>query len=340
MQRPVVSHFFAKPSQSPKGKASPRQPSIITLSDSEDGGSIQDEDELRVVGNRSSGVGAKKRKSPPALTREGNHDGEKKVKMAPLFERAKDTQISDKKEKEASGEAAKKLQRWKFAPSESLAQPPITGESSPGLPDLPGMSKHFSKSLETQRAEVRRKLLGGATRVRQYSIENDEGESMHSMNQDEEMQDRDAEEEETVPFASTSYSKIPSKDKGKAEEKTAPVAMVGSRFSKFVARSKGTSTVKGKKSNIAANLNAKDATLKYTPLEQQVLDIKAENVSRGCIGCHIYIAAAAKSLNRLSRILSSLSKSATNTNSLERMPKSPLGSSTLLASCRSTFTLL
>lgn len=295
--KPVVSQFFTKPAKTSASASTSnarpapvqaknglqKQPSIISLSDDDD------DDELQVLE-----VPSKRKAESPATGPKGKSKDEqgkpaKKVKVAPLFEKTR-ALPSVKREGSPSGpsagagESLNRLQQFRFTAAPPLA--PSNGSTSPQknvaaamssspLPDAPRAStSKADKALEAQRAQVRKRLLG--IDVTRRPSEDDEPPPA-------EESDASDLNGEDAPVASTSKAGN-SKSKG-SEDKENIAPLASSRFANFASSTSKGPDAKGKgkaKSDAKGKGKAKDADsgVKYTPLEQQVLDIKKQNVSR------------------------------------------------------------
>lgn len=302
----VVSQFFAKSSSSTQPKAAAassnglkKQTSIISLSSS-DGIDEDDDDIIEVIeAAPASSYAAKKRKAslidtvdPAKKSSKSTVPQEapsKKVKVAPLFERVKNagsTSSFSVKKEEDSG-TVQRLQQWKFAAGshgESHQSTPPPGDSTVrnaanGSPDssspLPELDKS-TQAVQARRAHVRKMLLGIDTEWRKPR--DDEAEVQTVPAEDAEGADDDKMTGDE-PVAST--SKLPANGKAKKGKNSGNSSASTPDLSKFAAPSeKGK---KGKSSSIADKKGkgkAVEPTVKYTPLEQQVVDIKKKYVGR------------------------------------------------------------
>ena len=280
-QQSVISHFFARPSQSSTvigGSGLRKQPSIISLSDSDQEDTDGAENELQVVGSKNLTSVPKKRKPLPDVTADRTVEKDKKAKVAPLFDRAKTAQVCIETVKTEAGEAARKLQKWKSTNSATTAIP-LAAElsSSPQKPKGYHTNKRNDKVLQARRAEVRRKLLGVSTSYRRSSSEEEEDQFVHKEDAKDVIQDSsEGENSESIPRGAQ-WSLSTKANIGSKSSKI-PVKSATSRFAKFAATAECSTATKGRKSsNGKAKELANDP--KYTPLEQQVLAIKAQNVS-------------------------------------------------------------
>lgn len=313
--KPVVSQFFSKSSPLNKGGAAApkasnslkKHPSIISLSSSD--GADDNDDEIEVLeGVPPSGTAAapsstKKRKASSInesskengsskAASSANNNSSKKVKVAPLFERVKNAGSSSSStivKKEDDTETVLKLQQWKFAagpasdshstpvPTTRLANGTSTSpHSSSPLPDVPTANP----AVDARRAQVRKMLLGIDTEWRRPPDDEAEasaaaGDSADQMGQDVMSEDDDE------PVAST--SKLPAHTKGKSSKKD-KVSNDAPDFSKFAstageAKGKKSKTAKADKADQKGKGKEVEPAVKYTPLEQQVLDIKKRYVS-------------------------------------------------------------
>lgn len=309
---PVVSQFFTKPGKSQSATAAPgatakkstgpaagqnglaKQPSIISLSDDDDDdGDKVDKDELQILEVPS------KRKAPVVNGASNGNEGNKakKVRVAPLFEKTKALPAIKREGSPSAApaghsmqESLNRLQQFKYTAAPAVAngqavtlspaksaQNGALPTSSP-LPDLPKASSSKSdKALEAQRALVRKRLLGFDTSYKRA----DEGDSPSG----EPRSGSDEEEVASEPVASTSRAGK-GKDESRASEDKENVPPSTGRFANFASSSKDAGSAigaKGKEKAAKADLKGKgkanEAEITYTPLEQQVLDIKKRNVS-------------------------------------------------------------
>lgn len=302
-RKAVVSQFFSK-SPSNAGAAAKgrnglkKHPSIISLSSSD--GVDGDDDDIELLedvpfSSTAASSSAKKRQASSSINDVAKENGNrsaisasessKKVKIAPLFERAKNTgstsSFSVKKEEDAG--TVRKLQQWKFAPGptgDSRSSPATSASfingalatsthSSSPLPEL----QKANPAVEKRRAQVRKMLLGIDTEWRKPP--DDEGET--STAQEDAIEQAEDAMDEDEPVAST--SKLPAKGKSKST-KVDKASTDAPDFSKFASTA---ADAKSKKSKSRAadkkgKSKAAEPAVKYTPLEQQVLDIKKQYV--------------------------------------------------------------
>ena len=305
---PVVSQFFNKPKASQKqaaassgsgakkpdksqpaktnGNGIQKQASIISLSD-------DDVDEIEVIEQVPA-----KRKSATENGKAEEGKAAKKIKVAPLFEKTKALPAVKREDGSSSAvapgavaglqDSLSRLQQWKFSatPAAKATQSTSTlnfsangldsaGSSSP-LPDVPRASapSKADRALEAQRALVRKRLMGHDADWRKHMSEADESAPPEPNS----ASDND---EDDAPDASTSKA---AKGKSKASEDKENIPPSSSRFAGFASSTKETtSAAKGKgkagKADVKGKGKATEPAVKYTPLEQQVLDIKKRNVS-------------------------------------------------------------
>lgn len=300
----VVSQFFTK-SPSNAGAAAKgrnglkKHPSIISLSSSD--GMDGDDDDIELledvpVPSTAASSSAKKRKASSSINDVAKENGgrpatsaseaSKKVKIAPLFERAKNAGSTSsflvKKEEDAG--TVRKLQQWKFAPGatgDSRSSPAPTASivngvsvtSSHSSSPLPELQK-ANPAVVKRRAQVRKMLLGIDTEWRKPP-EDDEGEI--STAQEESTEQTEDVMDEDEPVASTSKLSAKAKSKSSKTDKASTDAPDFSKFASITTDTKG----KKSKSSTADNKGkgkAAEPAVKYTPLEQQVLDIKKQYV--------------------------------------------------------------
>lgn len=216
----------------------------------------------------------------------------KKIKVAPLFERVKNagtTSTLNVKKEEDTG-TARKLQQWKFAPGESgntshtdtsspAPEKTVNGsstntrneQSSSPLPQLP----QASQAVEAHRAQVRKMLLGINTEWRKPPDDEADTSAAQTEEGDGDMEEYPMGEEE--PVASTSKLSTTKKGKSKKQDKD---SVNDVDLSKFASASDVSS--KGRKTKVTGDKKGKakavEPAVKYTPLEQQVLDIKEKYV--------------------------------------------------------------
>jgi hypothetical protein len=304
-----VSQFFTKPSSSSQKKAaagsssssSPaikdrtslkKQTSIISLSSSDgvDGIDDDDDDDIQIIdavstsNKRKATTTINSSSSTSALLHNNANNSEgpnKKVKVAPLFERVKNAGVvpppAVKKEEDAA--LSQRLSQWKFAAAGSQRNdtPPVTAGGAGHTNDsdvenrsassspLPEVGKS-NEAVLARRAHVRKMLLGINTEWRRPP---DEEDSAMTVDQDDAvLNDEDDTASNDQPAAGT--SKLPSK----------PIAPDLSQF----ASSTNTKTKAKKGKVMTADKKGKGKAtepegIKYTPLEQQVLEIRKQYVS-------------------------------------------------------------
>ena len=305
---PVVSQFFNKPKASQKqaaeaaassgssakkpdtskaiGNGIQKQASIISLSD-------DDADEIEVIEQVPA-----KRKSATENGKAEQGKAAKKIKVAPLFEKTKALPAVKREDGSSSAvapgavaglqDSLSRLQQWKFSatPAAKTTQSTSTLNSSANgldsavssspLPDVPRASapSKADRALEAQRALVRKRLMGHDADWRKHMSEADDSAPPEPNS----ASDND---EDDAPVASTSKA---AKGKSKASEDKENIPPANSRFADFASSTKETaSAAKGKgkagKADVKGKGKAIEPAVKYTPLEQQVLDIKKRNVS-------------------------------------------------------------
>lgn len=311
-RKAVVSQFFAKPSSSPSkggGVAASqsrnglkKQTSIISLSSSDD---IGDNDDIEVIEtapavvSAASSSSARKRKASPInddSSKKSNKIGttgdtaSKKIKVAPLFERVKNagstSSFSVKKEEDAG--TVQRLQQWKFAATgtngDAHGTPfPVAGNSARDAlhssSPLPEVAKS-NDAVQARRAQVRKMLLGIDTEWRRPPDDDAEADATPAEDAEDVVADSMMEDE---PIASTSALPVNGKAKRKGKSTEVDDADEGnapdlSKFASTKADSK-TKKTKATASDKKGKGKAVKPAVKYTPLEQQVLDIKKKYVS-------------------------------------------------------------
>lgn len=276
---------------------------------------IEDKSVAQARGVTSSNVSnSKKRKSAPSISNGSNNNPEKnqhsmvslnggtdasqsnnkKPKVAALFERAKNGgKLSTVVKSEETGASLQKLQQWKFAgdpqsegqkrngrtssPTDATTKTvnavsvSNTTSSSP-LPDI-GSDSKTREVIAARRAKVRKMLLGIDTNWRKSALVADDTGS-NKENAEDRMDESAEENDSDGPVASTSKS---------------VQSGTSSHFAKFASNAsakttngvgqdekagkKGKGMGKGKERAVQL-----EPDVKYTPLEQQVLDIKAKYV--------------------------------------------------------------
>lgn len=292
----VVSQFFSKSSTaqtSPKNHRNglKKQTSIISLSSSDD---VEDDD-IQVIKTAPAVVAAassaaKKRKAAPIVEiakqtsskPSSQEPASKKVKVAPLFERVKNgggaSSFSVKKEDNAA--TVQRLQQWKFAAgTNGSTPPPETADvvrsmhSSSPLPEIAASTQ----AVQARRAQVRKMLLGIDIDWRKPPDEEAEPEGSHP---DDSGDASDDSLMEDGPIASTSKLPPNGRAQSKASKKSASDAGALPDLSKFAA-DKSEKSKKGKSiagTDKKGKAKAVEPAIKYTPLEQQVIDIKQKYV--------------------------------------------------------------
>lgn len=288
----VVSQFFSKSSTSQQSSKESRnglkkQTSIISLSSSDDA----EDNDIQVIETAPAVVvagqsSANKRKAVPISgtsktpASASQEPASKKVKVAPLFERVKhagaNPSFAVKKEDDAA--TVQRLQQWKFANgtngNSSGTPPPDTANTShkrhsfSPLPDIAASSQ----AVQARRAQVRKLLLGIDTEWRKPPDEEAEAEASHADDSGDANDDSLMEDE---PVASSSNGRT----QGKASKKPTEDSLNTPDFSRFAAEKskKGKSVTTTSKKGKA---KAPEPAVKYTPLEQQVIDIKQKYVCR------------------------------------------------------------
>jgi DNA mismatch repair protein MSH3 len=256
--------------------------------------SDDDADDLEILEVAAGAAAAPKRKLSETGISKADEGGSKakKVKVAPLFERTKGLPAVKREEGTSAGAARSagvqdslnRLQQWKFSATPAVAKAASPSESqtnglpsSSPLPEVPGVSK-ADKALEAQRAQVRKRLLGHETSWQRHT--EDEARSPPAT----EPNSASEEDEDEAPVASTSKAKGKGKGRVSDQDKENIPPAASSRFASFASAGKdakdGTAKGKGKKTDAKGKGKAKEAEtgVKYTPLEQQVMDIKKRNV--------------------------------------------------------------
>ena len=265
-----------------------KKPSIISLSD----GSDDDDDDLQLLdgpsvpSKRAAPTDSKSRSNPSAAAA-AEAPAKKKIKVAALFDRTRNAPSAVKLEEGATKETVQKLSQYRLAPvinqNGNAAPPsstpaakagPSADSSSSPLPSAPGGKA--DKKVLAHRAAVRQRLLGFD--ASQYWAGGTE-ETPHI-----EEGDADSDGDENTPVAGTS------KSTGNIKKKELDGSGKGastSRFSQFAAKTgNGTASEDSDSSSAAPAKTAKGkdkaAAVKYTPLEQQVIDLKKKHV-RMCV---------------------------------------------------------
>jgi len=259
-----------------------KKPSIISLSDgSDDDEDLQLLDGLSVPSKRAAPTDGRGRSEPSAAAA-AEAPAKKKVKVAALFDRIRNAPSIVKLEEGAAKGTLQKLSQYRLAPvithngnaAPSSTTPaaragPSADSSSSPLPSVPGSQS--DKKVLAHRAAVRQRLLGFD--ASQYKA----GDAAEGAVAEEGEADSDG--DENTPVAST--SKGTGKGKKKEDDSSGKSAST-SRFSQFAAKTgKGTSSEDSDSSSAAPAKSAKGkgkaAAVKYTPLEQQVIDLKKKH---------------------------------------------------------------
>lgn len=238
----------------------------------------------------------------PSLTNASTTTAKKEIKVAPLFAkaaRAANNASTTNTRNDSSAATIDKLQQWKQSPT--VAGPPSSavhqrtvaqGSSSSPLPEAPvRTTQTYDDALAAQRAAVRAKLLGS----RPFQPASDDGvESSADRRSPAEGEDADerlyarstdsddVSEDDMRDSESHSSSTLSHRKKGKATSTSE--LQEPSKFAKFAAAgpsisSDDTGVSAKKKGKGKAKREEKATDITYTPLEQQVLALKARYVS-------------------------------------------------------------
>ena len=313
-RKAVVSQFFTKPSSSSQKKAavgssstsssSPavrkdrtslkKQTSIISLSSSDGVDDLDDDiqiiDAVSTSNKRKASTTINSSSSFSALLHQVNNNANnseapnKKVKVAPLFERVKNAGVvsSPAVKKEEDAALSQRLSQWKFAAAgdqRNGTPPAAAGGATTGHTNDSDVETYASASSSpfpevgksneavlARRAHVRKMLLGINTEWRRPP---DEEETAMSVDQDDAVvndEDDAASHDQPMPSTSKLHSKTTAPD-----------------LSQFASSTTTKSKAKKGKAIIADKKGKSKATepegIKYTPLEQQVLEIRKQYVS-------------------------------------------------------------
>ena len=291
---PVASRFFtasssAKPKASTAKQPLQSQTSIISISDGENeepGFCFIDAPQASTSTNGNAKPSRASQVIPAKRSSESNNAiSSKKPKVAPLFEKRSSALSAQVKLEEAAKLPAASIDRLqKFrqvASSQSGSSQKLADGSSSPLPEIGSVRATAAKHAgavsplgarnRTSTTTARRAASPVASRLlfRQSDDENDDADGL---DEDVEEHDEDDDSDELPP---SKKKKAAPAAKGKDKGKAAQLAKFAHTSSSEDVRPKG----KRKRDDSAA------AGVKYTPLEQQYLDIKAKYVSISSFDC-------------------------------------------------------